>query len=911
MASDDSSGPRPAAPILIRIKLRYDDVEVMVARFATNVGKSGLFLPTKSLQPIGAEIKFELRLADDTPVLVGLGRVKVAAAPDPDHPKATFGMAIELMRVTPQSRALILRMLERRRELGLPELGLPMPADIDAARRMEAAGAGVRDPASGPVPAPVAPSAPVAPVAPVAPSAPVARMAPSAPGTPAAPVAPIDTAPGEALLTAPRRQTGPMAVAKVAAVTPLAPEPPRRKRPAISELIESASGPIASVSVGTVRLDDDVDLAAAIARARALAGGALDTELEALSAVDAAPDAVSIEAASAELAKQLGGSAVRRDRGAQAGPPPVIAKDAPPVPEAAPVEAVPEPAAAAAAVAEPVAAPAAAAAAVAEPVAAPAAAAAELAGPVAAPAAAAAEVAEPVAEPPAEPVARSVASPNLALLVTEPGRPGSLPASSAEVADAVDAVADAVEPVHAPDPEHHEVEPEQIADEIHQLDDLDLEDVEHTVMGDLPGLLDLHGDGSESSAADHVRLAARLEAQLAEAEAEADADLGFGAPVYSDPAAGDPDPGELDAEPPEDAAAESSVDIGLEEVDELEILAEADADDADLLAAHGEQEASSSHEPHRRLPTGERRPSELDFAARLDLEDENDVYIAAPASEFATHHVVEGLHDELAAQPAHGGLHGVFDASAGRALAGFETGDELLAGLETGDESLTGFETGDQPLDDPEPAPQPAPPPPARPAPMRGIQPIFDDEPSSTFTLAANPAESAELDFLSLLRPDPGVATRPLKKKPPVSPLEPAILREEPRPSLYDSPVEDFELESALEALDIDLEDLSARNPAARRPNHGDVARSRPAQVIGQPSPAHPRSPVPMPMPAHPRAPTPSPAHPRAPTPSPAPSRTVRQTGPVAHAKPPPGRSPRARIPTDDGVVIDFDDDDE
>jgi len=825
MASDDSSGPRPAAPIVIRIKLRYDDVEVMVARFATNVGKSGLFLPTKSLQPIGAEIKFELRLADDTPVLVGLGRVKVAAAPDPDHPKATFGMAIELMRVTPQSRALILRMLERRRELGLPELGLPMPADIDAARRMEAVGAGVRDPASGPVSAPaapVAPSAPVAPVARVAPSAPVARVAPS---TPAAPAAPIEAAPGEALLTAPRRQTGPMAVAKVLAVTPLAPEPPRRKRLAISELIESASGPVASVSVATSRLDDDVDLTAAIARARALAGGAFDAELDALSAVAAAPLEVSIEAASAELAKQLGGSAVRRDRGAQAGLPPVIATDAAPVPAPVPIETA------------------------------------------------------------AEPAARSVASPNLDLLVTEPGRPMSLPAPSAEV-DA-GAPAGAADPVHAPDPEHHEVEPEQIADEIHELDELDLEDVEHTVMGDVPiapGLLDPHGDGSESSAADHVLLAARLEAQLAAAEAEADADLGFGAPVYSDPAAGDADPGELDAEPPENAAAESSVDIGLEEVDELEILAEADADDADLLAAHGEQEASSSHEPHRRLPTGERRSSELDFAARLDLEDENDVYIAASASEFATHHVVDGLHDELADHPAHGGRHGVFEASAGHALSGFETGDESLAGLETGDESLAGFETGAQPLDEPEPMPVPAP---ARSAPMRGVQPIFDDEPSGTFTLAANPADSAELDFLSLLRPDPGVATRPLKKKPAGSPPEPAILREEPRASLYDSPVQDFELESALEALDIDLDGLSARNAAAQRPPPGDAARSRPTPMIRQP--------------------TPTPAHLRAPAPTPA----VRQTGPVAHAKHPPGRSPRARVPTDDGVVIDFDDDDE
>ncbi|TMQ14047.1 MAG: hypothetical protein E6J91_16485, partial [Deltaproteobacteria bacterium] len=124
MAADDSSGPRAPGPIVLRIKLRYDDVEVMVQRFAANVGKSGLFLPTRSLQPIGSEIKFELRLSDDTPVLVGLGRVKAAKPPDPQHARAAFGMAVELMRVTPQSRALILRMLERRRETGLPELGL-------------------------------------------------------------------------------------------------------------------------------------------------------------------------------------------------------------------------------------------------------------------------------------------------------------------------------------------------------------------------------------------------------------------------------------------------------------------------------------------------------------------------------------------------------------------------------------------------------------------------------------------------------------------------------------------------------------------------------------------------------------------------------------------------------------------
>src|SRR3954466_3069653 len=98
MAPDEPSGQKPA-PVVLRIKLRYDDVEAMVQRFAPNVGKSGLFLPEKSLQPVGAEVKFELRLADDPRRRVGLGRVKAAKAPHPAAPRAAFGMPADRMRV--------------------------------------------------------------------------------------------------------------------------------------------------------------------------------------------------------------------------------------------------------------------------------------------------------------------------------------------------------------------------------------------------------------------------------------------------------------------------------------------------------------------------------------------------------------------------------------------------------------------------------------------------------------------------------------------------------------------------------------------------------------------------------------------------------------------------------------------
>src|SRR6185312_2175615 len=84
MAPDDHSGAKPAGPVVLRIKLRYDDLDAMVQRFAANVGKSGLFLPTKSMQPLGTEVKFE-----------------------------------------------------RRRQLGLPDVAIPLPEDVESARRAD------------------------------------------------------------------------------------------------------------------------------------------------------------------------------------------------------------------------------------------------------------------------------------------------------------------------------------------------------------------------------------------------------------------------------------------------------------------------------------------------------------------------------------------------------------------------------------------------------------------------------------------------------------------------------------------------------------------------------------------------------------------------------------------------------
>jgi hypothetical protein len=619
-----------SAPVVLRIKLRYDDVDTMVQRFAAHVGKSGLFLPTKALQPVGTEVKFELKLANDTPVLVGLGRVKSIV--EPGAPKAAFGMAIELMRVTRESRELILRMLERRRALGLPELALPQAADVDAARAKEAGiDTGVRDTSSSAVPQPSA-------------------LRESVPD----------------LLTAPRRTGGPVATAKVLAVAPLAPEPARARRPAVSELIEQASGPVMSTIV-IPDLDVDVDLAAVLARARVLAGGSVDEELDALladsaasSADPAAPREISVEAASAALAAALGGKAVARaDRSVPAEAPVVEALTA----ESRAAESRGEPAAESRVAESRVV---------------------ESRGEPAAdddaadderPSRASAGYStEPVPlvvlasddddEPRAQAVTSVATNPEITAMPMLDGGDdedeadprgadlgGFAAASPTGVLIADDGDPDdlAAQMRHAAEGEH-EVEADQIADEIEQLDDEDLEEVEQTQLGEMPATAtgtataigDGHGDGHGGTgtrlfggyadtgyeSAEYAESAARLDDELA--AAEGDDDLGFSehdfpaestafsaerpfddeapaieAPAYpSDPPGYSSDPPGYSSDPPDD----------------FEILAEANAEDADLLAAEPAETDAPTGAITAEPATGQR---EWDYS-RLDLGEDSE-----------------------------------------------------------------------------------------------------------------------------------------------------------------------------------------------------------------------------------------------------------------------------------------------
>lgn len=742
MAPDDPGGARPE-PVVLRIKLRYPDIDTMIQRFAPNVGKSGMFLPTRAAHPPGTELKFELRLANDKPVLVGMGRVKELRQPDPNNPRVAFGLAVELMRVTRDARDLILKMLERRRQLGLSDVAIPVPNDIEVARRVDVD-------TSPRIAMPVPPE--------------------------------LTNEP--AVLTAPRpyrRVTAPPPVAPpTAAVPALAPEPPRKRRVPVGELIESASGPIAATPAAADE-DDAIDVGKALVRARTLAGTDLDKELEVLLDTAAAPVAIDVEAASAELARQLGGVPVRRgDRSARArwAPPPAVSEPSAASPAAeigAAIEALApsapqtETAAALDAIAAelaprsdepapdletkpepPV-----------EPVEAPA--------PVA-PEAAATAVELPRDEPPEHlPPDEPLPDPEEELGARrdvlppddddgEPPRDETLDTpirtetrhevvgrqlihdnlDPAEFAAAGEPQDDAA---HAVDPEHIEDE-----DEVHDLEAHGFDEVESTVIGESAPEPEPEPDEHEEpdDGGAYTRAAMPVdEYARPPSDFSATAD-GEGADFVERPSSdylpthdGEPPPAqafdapseELDLDHGEHLDEDEIEDLSDELLDDFEILAESDIGD--------EPGAEELVEPPTVQPGS--RPSVSDFALRLDLPEDSE--ITRPPRPRA-----ESMTDPV-------------ERSAGAALAVFSDEDSAVVDRSSGK--------------------------------RRGPRPLYDE--SASYTV---PAEIGKLQPRGLSQFDESdvIALPPSSRSP------------TPTPAPSES---DLDLESALEALDVDLDDLS------------------------------------------------------------------------------------------------------
>ena len=129
----------PPPDASVRLHLKCPDAEDFVERFAPNVTRGGIFLPARDARAVGATIRFEIALLDDTVVFAGEGVVTWA------KPK---GMGVKFTTLDPATEPILARLLIRR-------------AAAAAAPESPAAAQAGPAPAPSPAPGPATDSSPL------------------------------------------------------------------------------------------------------------------------------------------------------------------------------------------------------------------------------------------------------------------------------------------------------------------------------------------------------------------------------------------------------------------------------------------------------------------------------------------------------------------------------------------------------------------------------------------------------------------------------------------------------------------------------------------------------------------------------------------------------------------------------
>src|SRR5688500_16343768 len=95
------------------VKLKHSDVGSFAEEFATNLSPGGMFIRSRSPQPVGTLVKFEVQIAGGVRVLRGTAVVRwVRDVADAEGPP---GMGLQFQDLDPVTQALIDRMLELNR----------------------------------------------------------------------------------------------------------------------------------------------------------------------------------------------------------------------------------------------------------------------------------------------------------------------------------------------------------------------------------------------------------------------------------------------------------------------------------------------------------------------------------------------------------------------------------------------------------------------------------------------------------------------------------------------------------------------------------------------------------------------------------------------------------------------------
>ncbi|MFH1132525.1 MAG: TIGR02266 family protein [Pseudomonadota bacterium] len=104
--------PEREAPVSVRIRLNYPDLDSFLRHYSANISQGGIFIPSRTPPAVDTVLKFELVLIDDTLLLKGEGRVVWIKEYIPVKPQQPHGMGIRFLHLDDESQNLVNQVLE-------------------------------------------------------------------------------------------------------------------------------------------------------------------------------------------------------------------------------------------------------------------------------------------------------------------------------------------------------------------------------------------------------------------------------------------------------------------------------------------------------------------------------------------------------------------------------------------------------------------------------------------------------------------------------------------------------------------------------------------------------------------------------------------------------------------------------
>ncbi|HEX6204064.1 MAG TPA: TIGR02266 family protein, partial [Thermoanaerobaculia bacterium] len=121
-------------PFETAVRLRFDRFHGFVEQYSANLSLGGMFIKSDELPPLGTEVAVEFRLEDGFELIRGRGRVAWVREPADGGEPGGFGL--RFLELTPGSRELIFRLVERRVREGDRVFDLEESAPQTAASRL-------------------------------------------------------------------------------------------------------------------------------------------------------------------------------------------------------------------------------------------------------------------------------------------------------------------------------------------------------------------------------------------------------------------------------------------------------------------------------------------------------------------------------------------------------------------------------------------------------------------------------------------------------------------------------------------------------------------------------------------------------------------------------------------------------